>query len=181
MPLILIAGAVVLLVFVLTRSASGQDSADGNSGDETLTSGSKLDAGQIAQLAANAGFSGDDLAKAVAVALAESGGYTGSYNPVSHYDSGKVADTPQGQGAIGLWQIYAHVHPEFDAAQLYDPAYNASAAYSIYSKAGNSFHPWSTWTNGAWQNHFNDAADAVAQLENVMTPDQSCVNCEGVS
>ena len=97
----------------------------------------------ILALAANAGFSGSDLATAVAVALAESNppGNTQSINP----------NEPHGT-SYGLWQIYGYAHPQYDPAQLLnDPQYNADAAYAIYSQAGDSFLPWSTFGSGKYQ------------------------------
>jgi len=92
-------------------------------------------AAQLQQLAANVGFSGDDLATAVAIALAESGG-----NPNATGDNGT---------SYGLWQIHWTVHPEFDKTRLFDPQYNANAAYSIYSRRG-SFADWTTYKTGAY-------------------------------
>jgi Lysozyme like domain len=97
---------------------------------------------QIQAVAANAGFSGADLATAVAIALAESNpsGNENSYNPETNAPGG----TPKGQGSYGLWQIYLKMHPEFAGENLYDPQTNANAAYQIYSAAGG-FRPWSTY------------------------------------
>ncbi len=99
---------------------------------------------QIAALAAGAGFSGDDLATAVAVAMAESGGNPQAYNPE------KSAGAAQEQGSFGLWQIYLAAHPEFAGVNLTDPQTNALAAYSIYSAAGDSFASWATYKSGAY-------------------------------
>jgi len=104
-----------------------------------------LSPADIQVYAANAGFSGQDLATAVAIALAESfpSGNPNSYNPETKAAGG----TPQGQGSYGLWQIYLKKHPEFAGANLYDPQTNANAAYSIYSRRGG-FSDWSTYTSG---------------------------------
>jgi hypothetical protein len=100
-------------------------------------------AATLQQLASNAGFSGPDLATAVAIALAESSGNPGKYNPETAARGG----TPQGQGSYGLWQIYLKMHPEFAGANLYDPQTNANAAFSIYSRRGG-FSDWTTYTEG---------------------------------
>ena len=107
----------------------------------------------IATVAQNAGFSGDDLITAVAVALAESSG-----NPNA------LGDIGIGQGSFGLWQINSKYHPEFgpDFTTLYDPQTNANAAYSVYSAAGNSFTPWSTFKSGAYQSYVSTVAAAIA-------------------
>jgi hypothetical protein len=125
-----------------------------------------LSPAQIAQYAAAAGFTGNDLATAVAIALAESNppGNTQSYNPETAAPGG----TPTGQGSYGLWQIYLKMHPEFAGEDLYDPQVNANAAFSIYAIAGNNFHPWSTYTNGTYGMYLqpaNPAAPAPLTLD----------------
>lgn len=107
---------------------------------------SKLNASQIMDLAAGAGFAGADLPIAVAIALAESGGDPNDYNPETAAKGG----TPIGQGSYGLWQIYLKKHPEFAGAPLFDPPTNAAAAYQVYAKAGG-FSPWTTYTQGQYQ------------------------------
>lgn len=110
---------------------------------------------EITTVAANAGFSGDDLTTAVAVALAESGG-----NPNAHGDT----SLGSGTGSFGLWQIYSDAHPEYgpDFTKLFDPQTNADAAYAIYSAAGNSFKPWTTFKTGSYQGFMESAGAAVA-------------------
>lgn len=105
-----------------------------------------LTAAQIAGVAKGAGFSGSALAKAVAIALAESSGNPSAHNAVPPDDS------------YGLWQInmYGSMGParrkQFGLSsnsQLFDPATNAKAAYAI-SNGGKSFGAWSTYTSGAY-------------------------------
>jgi hypothetical protein len=107
----------------------------------------------IVTVAQNAGFSGDDLVTAVAVAMAESSG-----NPNA------LGDIGIGQGSFGLWQINSYYHPEFgpNFQILYDPQTNANAAYSVYTVAGNSFTPWSTFKTGSYQQFVSSVAAAVA-------------------
>lgn len=111
----------------------------------------KLSASQIANVARNAGFSGNDLVTAVAIALAESSG-----NPQA------LGDTGIGEGSFGLWQINSYYHPEFgpDFTTLYDPQVNANAAYSVYRASGNSFKAWSTFNNGAYVAYVSDVQNA---------------------
>lgn len=87
---------------------------------------------QLKSLAASAGFQGDDVNIAAAVAMAESGGDPNAYNS---------------EGSYGLWQIYLPQHQQYagDPSALYTPSFNAQAAYSIWKAAGNSFNPWSTY------------------------------------
>jgi len=103
---------------------------------------------QIAAYARGAGFTGNDVAIAVAVALAESGG-----NPRAH--NGNAAT---GDNSYGLWQInmLGAMGParrkQFGISSndaLFDPATNARAARAIY-KGGNSWRPWSTYNSGSY-------------------------------
>lgn len=115
---------------------------------------------QILQYASNAGFSGSDLATAAAVALAETnppGNSEGPYNPEL-----KAGAAP-GQGSYGLFQIYLTAHPQFDPTQLtQDPQYNASAAYAVYSAAGASFRPWTTYTSGKYLGFLPNVQAAIS-------------------
>ena len=107
----------------------------------------------IATVAQNAGFSGQDLVTAVAVAMAESSG-----NPDA------LGDIGIGQGSFGLWQISSKYHPEFgpDFTTLYDPQTNANAAFQVYQAAGNSFSSWSTFKSGSYQSFRSSVATDVA-------------------
>jgi Lysozyme like domain len=109
----------------------------------------KLSASDIAQYAAAAGFTGNDLSTAVAVALAESGGDPQAFNP---------------EGSYGLWQIYVHDHPEFAEDDLYDPGTNGRDAFAIYVNAGYSFTPWTTFKTGAYARYLPASQSAVASL-----------------
>ncbi len=112
---------------------------------------------QIAQHAYDAGFRGRSLTTAVAVALAESSGDPHSHNAVPPDNS------------YGLWQVNmlgalgperrAAFHLKSDA-ELFDPAVNARAAWSI-SSHGSSFRPWSTYTNGMYRDHLGAARKAA--------------------
>jgi hypothetical protein len=144
---ILLFGMAALAVYI------GYTMTD-NATPEIPTSG-RLNAAQIAQLASNAGFTEQDLATAVAVALAESGGKVDAYNPET------AAGTPEGKGSYGLWQIYLKMHPEYTPAALLDPQTNANAAFKIYQQRGETFAAWSTYTNGAYLAHAAEAGNAT--------------------
>jgi len=125
----------------------------------TIPNANILTPAQISYYAQNAGFSGDDLAIAVAVAMAESGGNPVTYNPETAAKGG----TPDGEGSYGLWQIYLKDHPEYTYSNLYDPQTNANAAHDVYSAAGG-FHPWSTFNSGAYQAYLAPVAAPVPAI-----------------
>ncbi|HKS45697.1 MAG TPA: transglycosylase SLT domain-containing protein [Amycolatopsis sp.] len=118
---------------------------------------STLKADEIARHAYQAGFRGEALTTAVAVALAESGGNTRAHN-----------GTPP-DNSYGLWQINMlgsmgparrhQFHLDSDK-ELFDPDENAKAAFAI-SSHGKSFGPWSTYTNGAYKKHLAEARKAA--------------------
>ncbi|MEV5536650.1 transglycosylase SLT domain-containing protein [Saccharopolyspora shandongensis] len=117
---------------------------------------------QIAEHAANAGFTGEDLRIAVAVALAESRGNPGAIGDVS------LQNEVYGP-SVGLWQIRS-VNPghgnAFDQrhrneAANADPATNARNAYAIQQAHG--WDQWSTYTGGQYREFLGRARDAVRQ------------------
>ena len=111
---------------------------------------------QIAGAAKSAGFSGANLSKAVAVALAESGGNTRAHNAVPPDNS------------YGLWQInmLGSMGParrkQFGISSneaLYDANTNAKAAHAL--SGGTNFKPWSTYTSGAYLRYMSRANKAA--------------------
>lgn len=91
---------------------------------------------QIAGYAKAAGFTGEGLVRAVAVAWAESTGNTAAKNVSSDGT------------ARGLWQISTWGHPEVKDEAAYDPARAAAATYRI-SVHGSNWSQWSTWPDEA--------------------------------
>ena len=87
----------------------------------------RLSLSQLRDLAASVGFPDPDTA--AAIAMAESGGDPNAYNT---------------EGSYGLWQIHLVAHPSYDAQSLFDPTYNARAAFDI-SSGGTNFKPWTTY------------------------------------
>jgi peptidoglycan hydrolase CwlO-like protein len=111
---------------------------------------------QIAFVAQKAGFTGQNLIIAVAVALAESGG--------DAYAEGDVAIG----GSFGLWQVFCMAHPDLippsnpDSVAWYDPYQNAQFAYQI--SGGSNWYPWSTYKHGTYQSFMDEARAAVVLL-----------------
>lgn len=107
---------------------------------------------QMAATAFDAGFDGDNLYIACAVAHAESGWRTDARLFTSQEDS------------RGLFQINTFAHPDADKNQIYDPVYNAKYAYALWRRAG--WQPWTTYTRGTYRlaGHWNPAVAAVQAL-----------------
>lgn len=111
--------------------------------------GDQYSAGQLAKLAKDAGFTGQGLINAVAVALAESSGFTRALLVNENCTRDR-----------GLWQINDYWHPEVGEQQAFDPVQNAKAAYEISSQ-GAAWDQWSTWENGAYKDYLSVAEQAV--------------------
>lgn len=117
---------------------------------------------QISIFASEAGFSGNDLVIAIAVAMAESGGDT----EATH------VNTWDGSTDYGLWQINS-IHSQLLAGKHWmDPAVNASMAYEIWK--GSGWRAWSTYTNGAYLVHMPIAL--VAANNPAQNPSPTKVN-----
>ncbi len=96
---------------------------------------------QIAGLAKSAGFPPDQIATAVAVALAESGGKTDALNTANR----------NGTWDAGIWQVNS-IHG-YSQTSLFDPGTNAAAAFKIWSAAGRRWTPWSVYNNGRYRTY----------------------------
>jgi hypothetical protein len=151
---VLIVVLVVGVGYLLTTSgaASGSTAGTGAGSGTGLGGmfGGKLGASDIATYASSAGFSGNDLVTAVAVALAESGG-----DPSIPGDNGT---------SMGLWQIHFTVHPQFNGWDLTDPQTNANAAYSLYNARGGTFTDWTTYNTGKYTTFLGEASNGVAAI-----------------
>jgi len=104
---------------------------------------------QLVTLARGAGWTGNNIPIAGAVAMAESSGRTDVVNFL---------------GCVGPWQVYqkvhAKAHPEWTTEWLKNPVNNAHAAYTIWQ--GQGWQGWSTYTNGAYKKYMASATAAAA-------------------
>lgn len=134
-----------------------------------------LSADEIRQYASAAGFSGNDLDIAVAVARAESGGNPKAHNAVPPDDS------------YGLWQInmLGKLGParrkQFGLssnAQLFDPATNAKAARAIFQ--GSGWRAWTTYTRGTYKKFLSGSVGESSGGETAAAP-ASPVQSSGVT
>lgn len=114
---------------------------------------------KIAGIALNAGFTGNALNTAVAIALAESGGNPRAHNATPPDDS------------YGLMQInmLGAMGPErrkrFNLRSnedLYDPSTNMRVAYALWKSRGG-FGDWSTYNNGRYLTYLQRANRGVVK------------------
>ncbi|WP_394843182.1 hypothetical protein LZC95_39795 [Pendulispora brunnea] len=119
---------------------------------QSTLAGTHLSDVQIAQYARNAGLHGDGLVISIAVALAESQGWTRA-----------VLINTDCSRDRGVWQINSYWHSEVSDDQAFDPAGCATAAYNI-SSGGSNWTPWTTYNNGAYQQYMSRARDAANQV-----------------
>lgn len=155
--LALIAGIGAIAYYAFEQGSVNFPGIANTLGDVVNAITGKLSAGQIAEYASAAGFQGEDLATAVAVALAESGG-----KPSAQGDYGIPSSSPNQYNAIGLWQINIAENPQFSSWNLTDPAVNAQAAFQLYQQFGSSFRAWSTYNSDNYL-AFLDAGESAAQ------------------
>lgn len=131
-------------------------------------SGGALSPVQAASYLAAAGFRGENLVLAVAIAMGESGLRANAHGDTS------IAGGGWGH-SIGLMQIRSRTgaagsgDPR-DPTMLEDPAFNARAAFQI-SGGGQNFKPWTVYTKGLYQRNMDTARQAVASLGNLGGPE----------
>jgi hypothetical protein len=118
---------------------------------QSFLEGSHYSAVQVAQLARDAGFSGNDWVISVAVAEAESLGWTRA----------RLINTDCSVDR-GLWQINSYWHGEVSDSCAFSPPCNAQGTHTIWSNGG--WTQWTTYNNGAYQAHLAEARAAVNQV-----------------
>jgi len=134
---------------------------------------STLSAREIAEYAYAAGFRGERLAQAVAIAIAESNGKTDIESDTD------LVDAKWGP-SIGLWRIrslqpaqrdkYPHEYPLREPRANLDPMTNAKHAYVI-SQGGRSWAEWATF-DGARYREVMDRARAAARQVTLHPPNR---------
>ena len=132
---------------------------DTNKGSEWNYGGGNLSMADLVDLAEKAGFQGNNIPVAAAIAKAESGG-----DPTT--DTVKSGTDPQmkNEYSIGLWQINWKAHKGgaaltqlgvTDPEQLRDPWTNAQAAYLL--SGGSNFQPWTAYESGSYKTYLDAA------------------------
>lgn len=124
-------------------------------------SGGSVGTETIAQAAYDAGFRGDNLVTAVAVALGESSGNPGATGDTT------LANAKWGP-SVGLWQVRTLNNAgqgDFrNEAFLRSGIGNQAAAAFNISGGGSNFRPWSVYTSGAYRRYLDQARSAVGSL-----------------
>ena len=139
------------------RSAFGSS----RSGGLINTSNRQLTGEEVARYAYNAGFRGDDLAAVVAISKRESGWRTGAYNP-----NRETQDDSYGLMQINmLGQMGVNRLRQFGISSnqdLYDPAVNMRAAFSLYQARGGSLYDWGAYKGK--ENTYNTNVSEAMQI-----------------
>lgn len=104
--------------------------------------GTQLTRDQLIQYAQQAGFTGAGLNTIVAIALAESGGWTGA----------RQWNSQQSGTDRGVLQFNSYFHSEVSDQAADDPAQAFAAAYRV-TQGGTVFKEWATYTSGAYQQY----------------------------
>lgn len=107
---------------------------------------------EIALAAKQAGFPPDQIATATAVALAESGGNPNAVNTANR----------NGSTDYGLWQINTIHGSLLSQGNKFDPNDNAKMAYTVWSRAGNKWTPWSVYNSQRYLSFMPRASLAAA-------------------
>ena len=107
-----------------------------------------------------AGFKGEGLKMAYAIAMAESGGNAKAHN----------GNASTGDNSYGLFQInmLGSMGPARRAQyglssndSLFDALTNAKVAYKM-SNGGKNWGPWSTYTNGAYKKYYGGSGGSIS-------------------
>lgn len=137
---------------VAAAAATGAYSPAAVSGTSSLastgavSSSTQLSPTQLVDVLKRAGFQGEGLRTAWALAMRESHGRPGAVSPVN----------PNGTRDHGLFQLNdIHLGRNIDASQVLDPVANAKAAYRI-SNGGTSWGAWGLGHTG-WAGHLETA------------------------
>lgn len=111
----------------------------------------RLTAAQLAQLALDVGWRGDDVAQAVALALATSEGDPG-------WHSGSRPN--RGIRYWGLWGIDLDTYPRMSVFDLTLAGRNAQCAYALWSTHGPGWDWSPVWSGEAWRERLGEAQRA---------------------
>lgn len=120
--------------------------------------GTRLSPSQIKALWLAAGGPVNEAVDMTAIALGESGGYTGAYNPGRSGAGG----TNSTEYSVGIWQINTLAHRNYSIEQLKDPQINAREAVRIFRSQGK--RAWGAWTDGRYRQYLDEARAAAGEV-----------------
>ncbi len=146
--LILTTGALSTAVVASSAtSASAAGCGTGVAGGPVAGTGADL----ARSAAKAAGFPAEQLEMAVAIAGAESG-----------YNATATNHNVNGSTDYGLWQINS-VHADLlRGYDWHDAAQNAEMALAVWTAAGGSWTPWSTYLSGSYKRFLSGASTPAA-------------------
>lgn len=119
----------------------------------------------VAQLAYDAGFRGQDLVDIVAIAGRES-----TYRPTAYNGNRATGDSSYGLTQINMLGSLGPARLKLfgleSADQLFDPATNLRAAYALYRGSGNKLTPWGGYKgkSNTYSTDMNAAYAAVVRV-----------------
>jgi hypothetical protein len=108
----------------------------------------------VAQAAKDAGFTGNDLVIAIAVAKAESGWRSSARN-----------GNTNGSLDCGLWQINSVHRQLLKKNNCYDPKANARMARAVWKQSHGSWSPWVTYQRGKHSQFMAEARTLAAGVQ----------------
>lgn len=128
---------------------------------KAVASGKAMTAAEVARIAHGAGFRGEALVTAVAIAIGESG-----LRPDAKGDT-TITNEKWGP-SVGIMQVRSLNAQRGkgtvrDELANMDPVVNLRAAFEI-SAGGTNFKPWTVYTKGIYKNNLKTARDAVSTL-----------------
>lgn len=141
-------GMLLLVAILFPGTGSSINSMSSSLAANNMPSGKgTVPLAELVQLAHAAGIPNDELAIAVAIAMAES---SGNPNAVDKDSNGTVDE--------GLWQINSS---HGFTGNEFNPTTNAQSM-AIVSNGGTNWTPWVTYNTGAYQQYLPEAEQAVA-------------------
>lgn len=148
---------------------TGADQALAPPGPSAASSmATRLTGAQVAKAAYAAGFRGEDLVIAVAVARAESDWHPRWTNANNN-----------GSTDFGLFQINSIHSALLAKGDWRDPTDNARMAYQVWTAAGQRWGPWVTFWRGTYRAFVGDARAAVEGSSGSLTGLLDRAGCSG--
>ena len=99
----------------------------------------------------------------VTPAAARSSDRIGSLTHTGSGGNARAQNLNASEDSRGLSQINTYAHPQYNKEQLYDPYYNAQAAFEV-SGGGQNFGPWTVYSRGIYTQFMDQARAAVAAI-----------------